>query len=296
MQTILLTGVNGFIGQYLSELLVEDYKVIATGRGSSRLSFSAPNLIYQSLDFTNEIEVTSLFEQYQPEIVIHSGAMSKPDDCETDRVAAYNTNVKGTQHLLKDAARFKSFFIFISTDFVFDGKRGMYSEMDTPENPVNYYGETKLLAEEAVKKYPYDWSIVRPVFVYGHPRQGRQNLLTLVATALQEGKALKIFNDQFRTPTYVEDLTVAIKSIADQKATGIFHISGKDILTPYEMAIAVARILNLDENLIEPVTENTFSQPALRPLKTGFNISKAQEQLGYTPISFEEGLKRTFKL
>jgi dTDP-4-dehydrorhamnose reductase len=131
--------------------------------------------------------------------------------------------------------------------------------------------------------------------VYGHPRGGRQNILTTVAAYLQKGNSYSVFDDQVRTPTYVEDLAGALKTIIDQKATGIFHISGKDVLTPCAMAIAAANYLGLDKSLVKKVTAETFHQPAQRPAVTGFDISKAERELNYTPTSFEEGLKKTFE-
>jgi dTDP-4-dehydrorhamnose reductase len=227
-------------------------------------------------------------------VVVHGGAISKPDECEQNRGNAFLNNVTGTIYLLDQARLYRSFFIFISTDFVFDGERGMYVE-DDPRKPVNYYGETKLMAEDEVMKYPCDWAIVRTVLVYGKPLAARQNLLTSTAQALLKGEHLKIFNDQVRTPTFVEDLASGIVGIIEKDASGIYHISGEDVRTPYDMAVAVARHLGYDETLIQPVTADTFHQPARRPLKTGFNLSKAKQVLGYQPVSFDEGLRRTFE-
>ncbi|MBL7720398.1 MAG: sugar nucleotide-binding protein, partial [Chitinophagaceae bacterium] len=194
---------------------------------------------------------------------------------------------------LAAAATVQSFFIFISTDFIFDGREGMYKEEDTG-NPVNYYGLTKLRAEALVKEYSFDWSIVRTVLVYGKPLTGRGNILTVVKEKLEKGEEYSVFNDQVRTPTFVEDLAAGIVAIIEKRATGIFHLSGKDILTPYQMACKVASYLGLSEGLIRKVTAATFTQPALRPAKTGFIIDKAKKLLGYDPVSFEEGLKRAF--
>jgi dTDP-4-dehydrorhamnose reductase len=170
----------------------------------------------------------------------------------------------------------------------------MYQE-DDPAAPVNYYGQTKLEAESLVKQYPYHWSIVRTVLVYGNPRGGRHNILSMVANALKNGQPLKIFADQVRTPTYVEDLAQGIKSLMDKRAHGIYHISGEDVRTPYQMAVEVASYLKLDKELIEKVNEASFSQPARRPLKTGFNLARAKRDLDYRPTPFEEGLKKTFQ-
>ena len=294
MQTILITGANGFVGYYLSQLLLQKgYRVIATGKGECRLPFKGENFIYQSFDFTSATEVQKIFEEYKPAIVVHCGALSKPDECELNKENAYLTNVTGTIYLLNAANTYKNFFIFLSTDFVFSGEKGMYKE-DDERKAVNYYGITKMLAEDEVEKYKWDWAIVRTVLVYGKPFLNRQNILTNVAAALQRGEKLNVFNDQVRTPTYVEDLAVGILSILEKQKTGIYHISGKDVLTPYQMAMAVAEYLNLDATLINKVEEKDLDQPARRPLKTGFSISKAKNDLDYQPISFKEGLKKTF--
>jgi dTDP-4-dehydrorhamnose reductase len=294
MQTVLITGVNGFVGQYLAALLADHYKVVGTGKGDCRLTLHHKNFLYATLDFTHENEVAAIIDLYQPHFIVHAGALSKPDDCELKKEAAYQTNVEATKNLLEFSAKHKSFFIFLSTDFVFDGVKGMYKEDDVT-GPVNYYGQTKSDAEEFVKNYSYDWAIVRTVLVYGNPVGGRQNILTMVTSALKRGEEVKIFDDQVRTPTYVEDLVTAIKTIIDRKKTGIYHISGKDVLTPYQMAVAAAQYLGLDCNKIRKITEQDLSQPARRPLITGFDISKAVNELDYSPVSFETGLEKTFE-
>ena len=295
MKTVLITGANGFVGYYVTEqLLYKGYRVIATGKGERRLLLSHKNFIYESMDFTNKESIAAVFDNHKPQLVIHSGAMSKPDDCELARESAFLTNVTGTIYLLDEASKYRSFFIFISTDFVFSGEEGRYKE-DDARMPVNYYGETKMLAEDEVMRYRHDWSIVRTVLVYGKPVTGRQNILTSTANALAKGEQLKIFNDQVRTPTYVEDLAKGIVAVAEKAATGIYHISGEDVRTPYQMTIETAKYLGLDASIISAVTEHDFKQPARRPLKTGFDISKAKSHLGYRPISFEEGLRKTFE-
>jgi dTDP-4-dehydrorhamnose reductase len=295
MQTVLITGANGFVGHYLTEVLLsKNYKVIATGRGESRLSFSHQNFQYEPLDFTSEQQVKSVLQKHKPDVVVHGGAISKPDICETNKEEAYRINVTGTINLLQWAAELKSFFVYISTDFVFSGEKGIYHEEDET-GPVNYYGQTKLLAEAEVLNYPFGWSIVRTVLVYGHPKSGRHNILTTVAETLKKGEMLNIFSDQMRTPTYVEDLAAGIASIIEKRAGGVFHLSGEDMLTPYQMACAVAGYLQLNQNLIKEVTEATFQQPAKRPPKTCFDLNKAKQQLNYKTTSFEEGLKKTFE-
>ena len=197
--------------------------------------------------------------------------------------------------MLLNAEEHKSHFVFISTDFVFDGEKGFYKEDDSI-NPVNFYGKTKAEAEDAVKEYEYDWTIVRTSLVYGNPLSGKNNILTVVKEKLINGEAYNVVDDQVRTPTYIEDLAAGIVSIIGKKATGIYHLSGKDIMTPYQMACETADYLKLNKSLIRKVTADDFSQPAKRPLKTNLNIDKARNILEYRPISFEEGLGNTFRI
>jgi dTDP-4-dehydrorhamnose reductase len=291
---VLITGANGFLGYYLTEqLLAKNISVFATGRGPCRLPFSGENFQYTEMDFTDPFSVHDVFEKIKPGVVVHAGAMSKPDECELNQMQAYFTNVEGTVQLLINAAEIKSFFVFVSTDFVFDGERGMYSEEDVP-SPVNYYGRTKLEAEEAVKEYEHGWAIARTVLVYGKNHSGHANLLKTVKEKLEKGEAYNVVDDQWRTPTYVEDLAKGIVAVIEKKATGVFHLSGKDQMTPYQMALKTAAHLSLNASLLKKVTAASFTQPARRPAKTGFVIDKARKELGYEPLSFEEGLKKTF--
>lgn len=292
---VLITGANGFLGHYLvSRLLSRGHEVIATGRGDSRLPFaSTKGFQYIPMDFTDPFIVHDVFEKFSPEAVVHAGAMSKPDDCEQQQWQAYLVNVEGTVTLLLNAEEHKCFFVFLSTDFIFDGEKGMYREEDQA-NPVNFYGRTKTEAEDAVREYVHDWAIVRTILVYGKPLSGRNNLLSTVKEKLEKGEEYNVFDDQVRTPTYVEDLADGIVSILEKRARGLFHLSGCDILTPYQMACKLADRLNLDKSLIRKITAGERLQPARRPSKTGFIIEKAKKELGFKPVGFDEGLGKSF--
>lgn len=292
---VLITGANGFLGHYLcGQLLDKGYPVVATGKGDCRLPYLCHPLFHSTkMDFTDIAAVNEVMEAKKPDIIVHAGAISKPDECELNKAFADKVNVEGTRNLLEAAGRQQAHFIFISTDFIFDGREGMYKEEDTGD-PVNYYGHTKLKAEALVKQYSFAWAIVRTVLVYGKPLTGRGNILTVVKEKLEKGEEYSVFDDQVRTPTFVEDLAAGIVAIIEKKATGIFHLSGKDILTPYQMACKAADHLHLDKSQLKKVTAADFSQAARRPLKTGFIIEKARRELGYDPISFEEGLVKTF--
>lgn len=294
---ILLTGANGFIGYYLVEKLLEEgHEVLATGRGENRLPFSSDsNFRYNSLDFTDAYAVYDIFEKEKPEVVIHAGANGKPDECEQDPMMATLVNVEGTLNMLFNAAEHKAFFIFLSTDFVFDGETGLYKEEDE-RKPVNFYGCTKMDAEDAVMEYAGNWCIIRTCLVYGRPQTGRSNLLTIVKKKLENKEPYKVVADQWRTPTYVEDLATAIVTVIQKKATGIFHISGDEYTTPYDFVLQMAGLLQLEASSLIKVTQQDFKETAQRPLKTGFSILKAQQELNYNPLSILDGLKKMLSL
>jgi dTDP-4-dehydrorhamnose reductase len=293
---ILVTGANGLLGQHLVNLLAEQgYQVVATGRGGSRLPASlAAQCVYYDTDITDEWAVHELFVKEAPEVVVHAAAMTQVDECQLNQERCEAVNVKATAQLVLEAEAASGHFIYLSTDFVFDGEKGDYSE-DDHLNPVSWYGFTKVQAESIVETSELPWAIVRTCLVYGDALQGtRSNIISWVRQSLQENKPIRVVSDQWRTPTYVEDLAMGVLLIIRKKAEGIYHISGKDRLSPYEMALQTARVAGLDASLIERVDASVFKQPAKRPPVTGFDISKAEKELGYAPVSFEEGLTRMF--
>ena len=292
---ILLTGSNGLLGQHLVKLLIETttHEIIATSRGENRLPFtSSEHYKYFSLDITDGIAVNDFILSHQPDAIIHAAAMTQPDACEENLVECWNVNVTATRFLTDAAEKVNARFIYISTDFVFDGLHGPYKETDRP-NPVNYYGSSKLAAEKSVVTSKLQWTIVRTVLVYGNILVGnRSNVISWVKENLENNHPIKVVSDQWRTPTYVEDLAKGILLVLEKNATGIYHISGEEGLSPYDMAVATADYLHLDKSLMTKVNADTFTQSARRPLRTGFIIDKAKKELGYQPISFKAALKK----
>lgn len=290
---LLVTGSNGLLGQKLVLLMgtKPNLKILATGRGECRIQQLPPNARYQTCDISSAEMTLRVLQNFMPDIVIHSAAKTNVDECELNPKECHLQNVEATHNVVKACEQISAHLIHLSTDFIFDGKEGPYDEAALP-NPISIYGQSKLDAEKLVQKANCPWSIVRTVLVYGiAPGLSRSNIILWVKASLEQEKEIQVVDDQFRTPTLAEDLAEGCLLIAEKGATGIFNISGKDFLTPYEMALHTADFFHLDKNLIKRADSTTFTQPAKRPPRTGFNISKAEKILGYQPHSFREGIE-----
>lgn len=294
---IALTGINGLLGQHLGHLLLsEGHEVHGIGKGPARVPFQEhPAFRYYAADITKPgvfslfFEKAGRFDQF-----VHAAALTQVDYCEEHREEAMLVNVHATVQALAAAEVHSKAICYISTDFVFDGQKGDYAEEDVL-SPVNWYGVTKQLAESLIQEAKIPWSIIRTCLVYGNALSGtRNNIITWVRDNLQQQKPIKVVSDQVRTPTYVKDLAKGIQLVLENNATGIYHISGKEKLTPYDMAVKAAAWFNLDASLMTRVDASTFSQLGKRPLKTGFVIEKAERELGYVPMGFEEGMRDMF--
>jgi dTDP-4-dehydrorhamnose reductase len=291
MKKILITGSNGLLGQKLVSLLTgkPGYQVVATGRGANRLP-RTDNYTYQTLDVTDPEQVERITGSEKPDYIIHTAAMTNVDACEAEKKACRELNIKAVEYLAQACRTHHCFLVHLSTDFIFDGQNGPYTEEALP-NPVNYYGESKLAAEQLLLHSGIRWAIVRTVLVYGLAHDmSRSNIILWVKQSLEEKKTIRVVTDQWRTPTLAEDLAAGCYLVIKNDAQGIFNIAGKDMLTPYQMALQTADYFHLDASYIQKADSATFSQPARRPLKTGLIINKAQHLLHYQPHTFTEGI------
>ena len=284
---VLVTWSNGLLCQKLSDLLLkENVDFMATGQGDNRYP---KKMNYQSMDITN-LEDYSVIEDYKPSVIINTAAMTNVDLCESENKACMELNVHSVEKLVSVANKIGAQLIHLSTDFIFDGKKSMYTEDDKP-NPLSFYGNSKYLAEQYIIQNSHNYSIVRTVLVYGIVADmSRTNIVLWAKGALEKQQEIKVVNDQFRTPTLAEDLALGCYLIAQQKANGIFHIAGKDYMSIYELVQRVAKHYGLSTDCMTASDSTTLNQPAKRPPITGLDISKAIKQLGYAPHSFEQGL------
>lgn len=285
---ILVTGSNGLLGQKLTALL-GNHPHHALVRTSRTPQEGVPG-DWQPMDITDAASVKAVIDAVKPDVVIHAAAMTMVDDCEQQREACWKANVGGTRNVLEACSAIGVHVIHVSTDFIFDGSTGPLAESAEP-GPVNFYGESKLEAERLVSQYSGDWAILRTVLVYGlTPDRSRSNIVLWVKNNLEAGKPIRVVDDQWRTPTLAEDLAQGCLLAAEHHATGVYHVSGPELLTPYDMAIQTAEFFGLDSSLITRTDSTQFTQPAKRPLRTGFIIDKARRAWGYAPHSFREGI------
>ena len=195
---------------------------------------------YVQMDITKESDVNEVLEKYKPDYVINTAAMTNVDQCEEDKQGCDLLNVTAVQYLVNACSKFNIHLIHLSTDFIFDGEAGPYLE-EAKANPVSYYGESKLKAEEIVKSCTAPWAIARTVLVYGICEgMSRSNIILWVKNSIENKKPINVVNDQWRSPTLAEDLAQGCFLIAKNNATGIYNISGEDFLNPYQMAIFTA--------------------------------------------------------
>ena len=288
---ILVTGANGLLGQKLVALLQQDKNVHLIATARNKLVGQLTRGEFYSLDTTDSAQVKSVVSNTKPDVIINAAAMTQVDLCEAEHEACIANNVTAVENLITVCKQVNAYLIHLSTDFIFDGSQGPLDELADP-HPINFYGESKLAAEQLIRFSDIHWCILRTVLVYGvTPDMSRSNIVLWVKKSLEEGKKISVVNDQWRTPTLAEDLAMGCYLAASKKAKGIYNISGKDFLSPYDIAVQTAKFFNLDSSLINPTDSNQFKQPARRPLKTGFVIEKAKKELGYEPHSFLEGLK-----
>jgi dTDP-4-dehydrorhamnose reductase len=287
---ILITGANGLLGYKLVHLLSKQAGIQTIATGRRLIENLPPTVTFHELDITHAEQTLQVVSTIQPEVIINTAAMTQVDQCESERDLCWKANVTGVENLVTACLKNQTHLVHISTDFIFDGSHGPLDETALP-HPVNFYGESKLAGERIVQNSNIGWAILRTVLVYGvTPDMSRSNIVLWVKKSLEEGKTIQVVNDQWRTPTLAEDLAMGCFLAAKKKAKGIFHISGEELMTPYDIALQTADFFKLNKALILPTDSNKFKQPAVRPLKTGFIITKAKSELGYQPHTFSEGL------
>lgn len=287
----MVTGSNGLLGQKITDLSLMDSEIelIATSVGTNRHPVKS-GYIYEELDVLDAGRLKDLVDKYHPDAIIHTAAMTNVDACELDHDKCFALNVKSVENLIQVCQNNDTQLVHLSTDFIFDGEDGPYSE-DAKPNPLSYYGQTKLESELLLQNSSCNWVILRTIIVYGIVNDmSRTNIVLWAKAALEKGEPINVVNDQWRMPTLAEDLADCCLLAVKKNAKGVFNASGKDLMSILEIVERVADYYGLDKTLIKAISAESLNQAAKRPKKTGFILDKAVKELGYHPHSFEEGI------
>lgn len=290
MKTLII-GANGFTGRRILQSLSRQEIYELTGCSLHEDILPGNNYRFVQADMNNHPAIDRLIAEIRPDVVINGSALSVPDYCESHHEEAYAANVVAVENIARCCEKAGSRFIHLSTDFVFDGKKAeLYTETDTPA-PVNYYGISKYQGEQAVAANCSNYANVRVVVVYGKALPGQHgNILQLVKNRLQAGQEIRVVSDQYRTPTWVQDIADGVEKLMHISQNGIWHICGDECLSIADIAYRVADYFKLDRSLIVPVTTEEMNEATPRPRFSGLSIEKAKRILGYAPHSLEEGM------
>ncbi len=279
---IFITGGSGLMGSKTAETALAKGHEVFSGFAHSEPGFGKP----VRFDLKDYNGISDLINKLKPEVVVHSAALTDVDRCEREKELAYRTNVEGTRAMAQAAEKSGSFLIYISTDYVFDGNRGMYGEDDRTD-PVNYYGYTKLLGEQFCRD-----CIARTCVIYGsRPASGKINFALWLINNLKSGQKVRVVTDQFITPTLNTNLARMVLEIADKRLRGVYNLAGATRISRYDFALMLAREFDLDHSLIVPSRMNDLKWNAKRPMDSSLDTSKAERELMEKPLPIKEALK-----
>jgi dTDP-4-dehydrorhamnose reductase len=286
---ILITGANGLLGQKATEIFRNEssHELILTDLHDN--AFESKGFDYFPMDITKKEEVKDAVRKYLPDIIINTAAYTNVDGCETERELSWKVNVDAVKHFIIASRVNSAKIIHISTDYVFDGKAGNYSESSKP-NPLSYYGKSKLASENALVTSGIDFAIVRTMIIYGSGKNLRPNFAIWLINMLTEKNTVRIVDDQFGMPTMVDDLGWALVKMVDLNKSGLYHICGSEYLSRYEFAVKLAEVYELNENLIMPIKTSDLNQSAERPMNSSFIQLKAETDLDLKTLNVTEGL------
>ena len=285
MKRILITGSSGMLGVDLSQELYHDYKVFGADI-LRRASFGVCG--FYKLDITKKHNVSALIKNLNPDVVIHAAAWTDVDGCELDPKRAYRINSEGTKNVAHACKSIGATLIYISTDFVFDGRRKTpYKEADKT-NPLNIYADSKLKGELAIKRILKKYLILRTGWLYG--KHGKNFVDTIIAKAKKE-KVLKVVNDQVGSPTYTKDLAEAIRVLLKKSIDrGIYHVSNSGSVSWYDYAKDILK-LSKSQTIVAPISSKELDRPAKRPKMSVLDNSRFIKLTGHKMRNWQEALK-----
>ena len=280
----LVTGSAGLVGQrVVHDLVKQNHKIYSIYHDEKPIDG-----IPIGLDLTDCEKIKQIVQKIKPDVIIHLAALTNVDLCETEIELARTINAKATQTLANEAAKIKSFFVYVSTDYVFDGVQGMKNENDIP-NPLGYYGKTKLEGEVSLNNLASNWAIARTSTPFGvHSK--KKSFPLWVKENLEENKEIKVLTDQFTSPTYVPNLSKMIIEVATKQINGIIHLAGSTRISRYDFAVMIAEKFDLDKSLLIKANTEEMSWKAKRPKDSSLDVTKAAELLDEKPQTIQQSL------
>jgi len=287
---ILLTGANGLLGQANTAIFTResDFEIIQTSfEEKAYIDFGNP---YEQLDITIKEDVKRVVDFYSPDVVVNCAAYTEVDKCETERELSWKINVDGVKNLIIAAKKNNCKIVHYSTDYVFDGRNGPYTEESIP-NPVSFYGREKLASENALYTSDINYAIIRTLVLYGNGVNIKQNFVLWLIQKLKNNEPVNIVTDQISNVTMIDDLAFGSLKIIEKDLKGIYNIAGSDILSRYEFAMKVCEVFDFNKALVNPLITASLSQAAPRPLKSGLTTYKIESELGFKPMDSLEGLR-----
>ena len=287
---ILVTGTNGMLGSNTAKFYSEreNVELLTSVKTKNKDTNKFDGIV---CDITDRDQIKKIVLGFCPDYIINTAAFTNVDLCETEKETAWKTNVKAVEYLAEACRVIDAHLIHISTDYIYDGKNGPYSENDIP-NPLGYYGRTKLASENTLKISGIKHTILRTNVLYGVSENGKADFVYWVIKNLTENKEINIVTDQFNNPTFVDDLISGINKVIEFNKYGIFNIGGKEFLSRFDFTKKIADYFNLNKNLIKPILTTELNQKAQRPLRSGLITLKAETQLGFRPHSIIESFEK----
>lgn len=268
---VLVIGASGQVGhEVLAHCAAQGHAVLGTG-------YRSLNEGRRRLDLGDEAAVRTLVTEWGPEAVVLTGAATNVDYCETHREEAHRINVLGPRYVAEAVRSIGARLVHLSTDYVFDGLSGPYSE-DDPPHPISYYGQTKWEGEQAVQEIAPHWALVRTTWVFSYLPESK-NFFMQVLKAMRNGEPIHAYRDQIGNPTLANNLARAVVEIAERGVQGTYNIVGTDRVSRVEYVQRIADAFDLDRRLIHEADARTRPQPAKRPVEGGLKTDKAAAAL-----------------
>lgn len=278
---ILVTGGGGLLGSKLSQIALEQGHEAFLGHNNSLPDEGVP----VRFDLARDSSIDKAIDLTRPDVIFHTAALTDVDKCETERDLACLINVRGTKLLAKAAKNAGAFLVYVSTDYVFDGSRGMYSENDAA-NPISHYGYTKLLGEK------YADCVARSCVIYGsRPASGKVNFALWIIDKLRRGEGIKIVTDQYISPTLNTNLARMLLEAGEKRRTGVYHLAGAERISRYDYACRLADAFGLDKSLIAPSKMAEIGWKAKRPMDSSMDVSKAAHMFREKPWHIDKSFK-----